>query len=149
VALALSGHPRRRRSLLGTVCGNEYLARRVCVPLPGAVAARDEDGAVGVPEHARGDAAHQGPTYPAASVASEDNQPHLQLLGEFDDLFGRVPHPEVAFGYRAPGLPDAIRGLLPCSLGFGPEPCLILLVAQVVVGVQVGLFVRDVGDVQF
>src|SRR5215212_72707 len=136
----LPGYPRCRRSLLGTVYGNEYLAQRTCVLWAGIVAARDQDGAVGMPEHARGDATHQGPAYPASAVASEDHQPGPQLLGEFDDLFRRLPDPEVALCYRTSGLADVLHRLPQHLLIFALEPFLLLLVALVVVGVQVGMF---------
>jgi hypothetical protein len=62
--------------------------------------AHDEDRVVGVAEHRVGDAPHHCPAHAAQAPAAEDRQADAYLLGELDDLGGRVSGREV----RTPNL---------------------------------------------
>ena len=75
---------------------------------------------MGVTDDRVRDAAHQSSLDPASAPTAHSNEANLELFGEIHDLLGGIPHPEVAFCYRAPHVLDVLY------LFVMDPPCLLL-----------------------
>src|SRR5215212_11396370 len=59
--------------------------------------------AVGLAEHALGDAPRQSAPYPTETAASHYDQAHLQFVGQAYYLLGHHSHPQVGLGHSCAG----------------------------------------------
>lgn len=67
------------------------------------------------------DAPQEGPSQSTQAPATDDYDPHLELLTQVDDLLGRASEAQVGLGDRAARGPDPLCLLVEQSLGVAPQ----------------------------